>query len=73
MSSSLLVTLEIFGVLGVVLLLGGWELWTLRRDKVRDKLEKHSPASQETADSTAGKDAHPAKRVLRTEERQRRE
>jgi 3-mercaptopyruvate sulfurtransferase SseA len=33
MSSSLLVTLEIFGVLGVVLLLGGWELWQLRKDK----------------------------------------
>ena len=36
MSSGLLITLEMAGVLGVVLLWGGWELWTLRRDKRRD-------------------------------------
>ena len=33
MSSDLIVTLELFGVLGIALLLGGWELWRLRRDK----------------------------------------
>jgi hypothetical protein len=42
MSSSLLITLEMAGVLGVVLLLGGWELWTLRRDKARDRLHEQS-------------------------------
>lgn len=36
MSSALLITLEMAGVLGVVVALGGWELWTLRRDKLRD-------------------------------------
>jgi hypothetical protein len=42
MSSSLLITLEMAGVLGVVLLLGGWELWTLRRDKARDRHRENS-------------------------------
>ncbi len=37
MSSSLLVTLEIVGVLGVILLLGGWELWQLRKAKLQDR------------------------------------
>jgi hypothetical protein len=40
MSSSLLITLEMAGVLGVVLAFGFWELWSLRRDKVRDKAEE---------------------------------
>ena len=47
MSSSLLITLEMAGVLGVVLLLGGWELWSLRRDRKRDeqaKKDKEPPA-----------------------------
>lgn len=35
MSSSLIITLEISGVLGAVLLWGGWELWSLRRDRKR--------------------------------------
>ena len=33
MSSSLLIALEMSGVLGVVIVWGLWELWTLRRDK----------------------------------------
>ncbi|CAN5755150.1 hypothetical protein BH11PSE7_BH11PSE7_08620 [soil metagenome] len=37
MSSSLIITLEISGVLGAVLIWGGWELWSLRRDRKRTK------------------------------------
>ena len=37
MSSSLIITLEISGVLGAVLIWGGWELWSLRRDRERKK------------------------------------
>lgn len=47
MSSSLLITLEMAGVLGVVLLFGGWELWTLRRDKARDKASDLPQESRE--------------------------
>lgn len=47
MSSSLLITLEMAGVLGVVLAFGFWELWSLRRDKARDK-------SEETPEKTSG-------------------
>ena len=36
MSSSLLITLEMAGVLGAVLIFGFYELWSLRRDKARD-------------------------------------
>lgn len=44
MSSALLITLEMAGVLGVVLALGGWELWTLRRDKLRDAAKADASA-----------------------------
>lgn len=37
MSSSLIITLEMAGVLGVVLGLGFWELWSLRRERNRDR------------------------------------
>ncbi len=37
MSSSLIITLEMAGVLGVVIGLGLWELWSLRRDRARDR------------------------------------
>ncbi len=33
MTSGLIVSLELLGVLGVVLGLAGWELWRLRRDR----------------------------------------
>ena len=36
MSSSLLITLEMAGGLGAVLLFGFYELWSLRRDKARE-------------------------------------
>jgi hypothetical protein len=35
MSSGLTIALEMGGVLGVVLIWGGWELWSLRRDKLK--------------------------------------
>jgi hypothetical protein len=37
MDSSLIITLEILLVLGVVLGLGGWDLWKLRREQARDR------------------------------------
>lgn len=37
MSSSLLITFEIALVLGVVVVLGGWDLWRLRREQARDR------------------------------------
>lgn len=43
MSSSLLITLEMAGVLGIVLLLGGWELWSLRKDKASDQTQDKGP------------------------------
>lgn len=43
MSSALLITLEMSGVLGVVLLFGFWELWSLRRDKARSEQQKPAP------------------------------
>ncbi len=46
MSSGLLITLEMAGVLGVVLALGGWELWTLRRDKLRDAAKAEAEDQQ---------------------------
>lgn len=59
MSSSLLITLEMAGVLGVVLLLGGWELWTLRRDKARDALREASRDSQEAPKLSDVRDEEP--------------
>lgn len=37
MSSSLIIALEFTLVIGVVLGLGVWELWRLRRDKRKDE------------------------------------
>lgn len=45
MSSSLLVTLEILLVLGVVVGLGGWELWSLRRERRRDEARQQREAA----------------------------
>ncbi len=42
MSSGLLITLEVIGVLGVLIALAGWELYTLRRDRERDRSGKQS-------------------------------
>jgi hypothetical protein len=39
MDSSLIITLEILLVLGVVLGLGGWDLWKLRREQARDRAQ----------------------------------
>jgi len=35
MSSGMIVALEVIGVLGVVVGLAGWDLYSLRRDKAR--------------------------------------
>ncbi|WP_179107036.1 hypothetical protein [Variovorax sp. KK3] len=40
MSSGLIITLEMLGVLGVVVGLGLWKLYGLRRDKRRPKRAK---------------------------------
>lgn len=55
MSSSLLITLEMAGVLGVVLILGFYELWSLRRDKTRDA--KRAAEAEINADAATGQPA----------------
>ena len=61
MSSSLLITLEMSGVLGVVIVFGLWELWTLRRDKARDQAQdppgNPAPSTEDTP-SGAASDKH---------------
>lgn len=58
MSSSLLITLEMAGVLGVVLAFGFWELWSLRRDKVRGKVrDKARDKAEEAAEKISGRPA----------------
>jgi hypothetical protein len=50
MSSSLIITLEMLGVLGVVVGLGCWELWSLRRERARDReraLRGDGPAARD--------------------------
>jgi hypothetical protein len=42
MSSTLLIALEMSGTLGVVLVLGGWELWSLRRERARDSAREQA-------------------------------
>lgn len=44
MSSGLIITLEMLGVLGVVVGFGFWELYALRRDK---KKQKPGPAPRD--------------------------
>ena len=39
MSPTVIITLEFAGVIGVVLGLGVWELWRLRREQRRDREE----------------------------------
>ena len=47
MGSGLIITLEIFGVLGVVLLLGGRELWLLRRDKRNEERRRQETSAHD--------------------------
>jgi hypothetical protein len=54
MSSSLLITLEMAGVLGVVIGFGLWELWTLRRDKALDNERDLSQLTQDVDTSVDG-------------------
>ncbi len=49
MSSSLIIGLEMAGVLGAVLVWGAWELWTLRREKEKDRLKAEAEASKTPA------------------------
>ncbi|MEQ1682872.1 MAG: hypothetical protein ABL916_04425 [Burkholderiaceae bacterium] len=43
MSSTLIIALEFTAVIGVVLGLGIWELWGLRRDKKKDDAAASAP------------------------------
>lgn len=45
MSSSWLIGLEIALVLGVVVGLGGWDLWRLRKEQARDRQRDAARAS----------------------------
>lgn len=57
MDASLLVTLEILLVLAVVLGLGGWDLWKLRREQARDRAQAEALRRDAGA---SGKAASPA-------------
>lgn len=58
MDSSVLIGLEMAGVLGLALAWGGYELWSLRRWRERDRLERERGAQGETpADATDATDA----------------
>ena len=48
MSSTLIITLEFAGVIGVVLGLGVWELWRRRREQRRDGEEAAMRESRES-------------------------
>jgi uncharacterized membrane protein YccC len=56
MSSSLLIGLEMAGVLGVVLLWGFWELYTLRRDN-RRAAEAQAQAKVEAKARESGRES----------------
>ncbi len=43
MSSTLIIALEFTAVIGVVLGLGIWELWGLRREKRKDEAARSAP------------------------------
>lgn len=43
MSSGLIIALEMGAVLGLVLVWGGWELWSLRRDRMKRQREENEP------------------------------
>ncbi|MBU1358068.1 MAG: hypothetical protein KKC85_18035 [Gammaproteobacteria bacterium] len=47
MSSALIVSLEVLGVLGVLIGLAGYEIYTLRRDRKRDRERESSARSDE--------------------------
>jgi hypothetical protein len=53
MSSSLIITLEILLVLGVVVGLGGWDLWRLRREQARDRARDAALKRDAAASGTA--------------------
>ena len=53
MSSSLIITLEILLVLGVVVGLGGWDLWRLRREQARDRAREAALRRDAAASGTA--------------------
>ena len=59
MRSSLLITLEILLVLGVVVGLAGWDLWRLRREQARDRRQ----AVLNPTDAASGKEAKAAPRA----------
>jgi hypothetical protein len=44
-SSGLIIGLEMGGVLGVVLVWGFWELWSLKRDKLKRQSEEKKPGA----------------------------
>ncbi len=60
MSSSLLITLEMAGVLGAVLVFGFYELWSLRRDKARELERKQAEDASAQKKDESPKDASTA-------------
>ena len=54
MGSSLLITLEIGLVLGLVVVLGGWDLWSLRREQARDRKATQASPRAEASEKATG-------------------
>ena len=55
MDSSLLIGLEMAGVLGLALAWGGYELWSLRKWKEREKRERAANDEAAARDENSGK------------------
>jgi hypothetical protein len=52
MDSSVLIGLEMAGVLGLALAWGGYELWTLRKWREREKREREQGAQGDAAQAS---------------------
>jgi predicted negative regulator of RcsB-dependent stress response len=53
MSSAWMAGLEIVLVLGVVVGLGGWDLWRLRKEQARDRARDHAASVRDAASGKA--------------------
>ena len=52
MSTGTLVLLELLLVLGLVLVWGGWEIWSLRRERERDRARERAAGKDDGAPPT---------------------
>ena len=61
MDSSVLIGLEMAGVLGLALAWGGYELWSLRKWRERDRLERERAAAGEGSAGAVDEDSKPGR------------